>query len=55
MSFGMIIFNQNIDTIQNYATWIQIALSCILKDVYEDIADHEDLIHQLMKSRDHYQ
>ena len=31
MGFGMIILNQSIDTIQNYATWIQTALPVILK------------------------
>ena len=39
MSFGIIILNQNISTMQNYATRIQEALSFILeiKDIYEDI------------------
>ena len=31
MGFGMIILNQSIDTIQNYATWIQTTLPVILK------------------------
>ena len=40
MSFDMIILNQSIRTMQNYATWIEIALLFILKlYVYEDIAD----------------
>ena len=29
--FGMLILNQSIKTMQNYATWIQIDLSLILK------------------------
>ena len=39
MSFGIIILNQNISTMQNYATRIQEVLSFILeiKDIYEDI------------------
>ena len=38
--FGMIILNQSIETMQNYATWIQIVLSLILKqDFYKDIAN----------------
>ena len=31
MSFRMIISSQSISAMQNYATWIQIALSLILK------------------------
>ena len=31
MNFSMITLNQGISTMQNYATWIQIALSFILK------------------------
>ena len=31
MSFGITILNQSIGAMQNYATWIQIALSCIFK------------------------
>ena len=31
MNFGMIMLIQSISTMQNYATWIQIALSFILK------------------------
>ena len=39
MSFGIIILNQNISTMQNYATRIQEVLSFILeiKDIYEEI------------------
>ena len=39
MSFGIIILNQNISTMQNYATRIQEVLSFILeiKDIYEDV------------------
>ena len=38
MNFGMIILNQNISKMQNYATWWH---SFIIKteDVYKDIAD----------------
>ena len=37
----MIILNQSIKTMQNYATWIQTALLFNIKteDLYEDIAD----------------
>ena len=31
MNFGMIILNQDISKMQNYAIWIQTALSLILK------------------------
>ena len=41
MKFNMIMLNQGISTMQNSATWIQIALSFILKlDIYKDIADN---------------
>ena len=41
MSFGMIMLNQITNTMQKYATWIQIAFIIHIKteDVYEDIAD----------------
>ena len=58
MSFGRILLNQSIGAMQNYATWIQIALSCISKteNACEDIADDvkKKLIHQIMRSIDHY-
>ena len=42
MSVSMIVFDQNINTMRNYATWIQIALLSILrlKMFDEDIADN---------------
>ena len=42
MSVSMIVFNQNINTMRNYATWIQIALFSILrlKMFDEDIGDN---------------
>ena len=59
MNFGMIIFNQNIGTMQNYATWIQKALLCIfkLKMFMKTLRMilKKDLIHQIMGLRDHYQ
>ena len=36
MSFGIIVLNQNIKTMQNYVTW---KLTWTLADVYKDIAD----------------
>ena len=46
MNFGMITSNQNVETEQNYATWVLTALLFILIfmkilifDFYEDIAD----------------
>ena len=41
MTFGMIIFNQSIRAMQNYATWIQGSFIIHIKteDVYEDIAN----------------
>ena len=41
MSFGMIILNQSISIMKNYARWIQIALSFIhikTKDIYGGVA-----------------
>ena len=42
MSVSMIVFNQNINTMRNYATWTQIALFSILrlKMFDEDIGDN---------------
>ena len=53
MSFGMIILNENINKMQNYATWILIVLSLILKlEMFMKILLmmlKKDLIHQIMK------
>ena len=55
MSFGMSILNQTISTVQNYATWIQIALLFIskLKMFMKTLRmmSKKDLIHQIMKSK----
>ena len=59
MNIGMIILKQNISTMRNYATWIQIAfidrymlrlkmLTKILQMMLK-----KDLIHQIMKLIDH--
>ena len=58
MNFGMIIFNQSIRKMQNYATWIQTVLLLILKQktsikILLTMVTN-DLIHQIMKSIDHY-
>ena len=37
MSFAMIILKQNVAAVQNYATWIQIAIKT--EDVYEDFTN----------------
>ena len=39
MNFGMIVVNQSIKIMQNYATWIQIVLWFKTEDFYKDIAD----------------
>ena len=50
MNFGMIMLNQSMRTMQNYATWIHYIFICIhlysyifidikTKDIYEDIAN----------------
>ena len=53
----MIILNQTINTMQDYAIWIQIVLSLILKlNVFKKILQmmlKNDLVHQIMKSIDH--
>ena len=58
MNFDMIILNQSIKTMQNYATWIQTALLFILKLKISikilQIMLNKDLIHQIMKSLDYY-
>ena len=58
MSFGMIILNQSINTLQNYATWIQIALSFVLKlkmfmKTLQTIFK-KDLMHRIIQSVDLY-
>ena len=56
MSFDMIILNQSINTMQKYATQIQIALSLILKlNMFIktlQIMLRKDLIHQIIQSTD---
>ena len=56
MNFGMIILNQSIGTMQNYATWIQIASLLVLKlSIFMKILQimlKNDLIHQIIKSTD---
>ena len=56
--FGYIILNQSIRTMQNYATWIQTVLSLILKQKISMkillMMLKKHLIHQIMKSIDHY-
>ena len=56
--FGMIILNQSIRTMQNYATRIQTVLSLTLKQKMSIkillMMLKKDLIHQTMKSIDHY-
>ena len=39
MNFGMIVVNQSIKIMQNYATWILIVLWFETEDFYKDIAD----------------
>ena len=57
MNFGMVILNQSINTVQRYATWIQIVLLFILRlkmfiKAFQMMLEN-DLIHQIMKSIDH--
>ena len=58
MSFGMIISNQNIKTMQDYVTRIQIILSLILKlKIFLEILQmimKKYLVHQIMKLIEHY-
>ena len=58
MSFGMIISNQNIKTMQDYVTRIQIILSLILKlKIFLEILQmimKKYLVHQIMKLTEHY-
>ena len=57
MNFGKITFNQSIRTIKNYATWIQTALSFILKlRMFMEklqLMLKNKLIHQVLSSIDH--
>ena len=57
MTFGMIILNQCIRTMQNYATWIQAALLFIIKlKMFMKTLQmmlKKDLIHQIIKSTDY--
>ena len=59
MNFGMITLNQSISKIQNYATWIQIALLFVVRLKISkgtlQMMLKKDLIHQMMKSIDSYQ
>ena len=54
MSFGIIILNESISIVQNYAIWIQIALSFMLKlkNVLQTMLE-KSLIHQIVKPIDH--
>ena len=58
MNFDMIILNQGIKKMQNCVTWIQIALLFTLQlKMFINILQvmlEKDLIHQIMKSIDHY-
>ena len=58
-NFGIIMLNHSINKMQNYAAWIQIVLSFILKPKTFiktlQMMLKKDLIHQIMKSIDHYQ
>ena len=59
MSFSMIVLNQSINTMENYATRIQITLSFILKlKMFINtlqITLKKDLINQIMQSKDQCQ
>ena len=54
----MIILNHSINTMQNYAKWMHID-TCIIKlNMFIQILKmmlKNDLMHQIMKSKDHYQ
>ena len=57
MNFRIIILNQSINKIQNYGTWIQIALSFILRlkmfmKTSQMMLKKDDLIHQIMQSKE---
>ena len=58
MNFSIIILNQSINKMQNYGTWIQIALSFILRlkmfmKTSQMMLKKDDLIHQIMQSKEH--
>ena len=58
MNFGLIILNQSISKMKNYATWIQIASLFILRlkmfiRIFQMMLK-KDLIHQIMKSISHF-
>ena len=59
MSFSMSVLNQSINTMENYATRIQITLSFILKlKMFINtlqITLKKDLINQIMQSKDQCQ
>ena len=59
MSFGVIMLNQNMNTMQNYVIWTQIALLFVLKlKMFMKILHvifKKDLVHQIMKLIGHYQ
>ena len=59
MSSGMIILNQSINIMQNYTTWTEIALLCILKlKMFKTTLQmmlKKDLICEIMKLTDHCQ
>ena len=59
MSFGVIMLNQNMNTMQNYVMLTQIALLFVLKlKMFMKILHvilKKDLVHQIMKSIGHYQ
>ena len=58
MNFGIIILNQGIRIMQNYAICIQVGLLLILKQKISmkisQMIFEKDMIHQIMKSIDHY-
>ena len=58
MNFSIIILNQSINKMQNYGTWIQIALSFILRlkmfmKTSQMMLKKDDLIRQIMQSKEH--
>ena len=58
MNFSIIILNQSINKMKDYGTWIQIALSFILRlkmfmKTSQMMLKKDDLIHQIMQSREH--
>ena len=58
MNFSIIILNQSINKMKNYGTWIQIALSFILRlkmfmKTSQMMLKKDDLIRQIMQSKEH--